>query len=550
MTPDRLEKDLRGLTAPASTEARERTIAAARAEVADREGPERSARPAGRRALGAVLATVVLAGALLTPPGRSASAWVGELVGIGEVGGSPTLEDHGFEETSRGVVIANGRAPDGTRYEWVVYDCEVDLREEGLATRFEGFGMALEWPDAKGREGGGGCEEAEGAPVRDHDLGGTHVQIVPSQFKGVAEPDLSVSGTTGTRVHRVRVVYTDTTGAEHDLDVDFERVPAELRERVGRNTPAGTFVAFVPGDWAARDDVEARLDLRALLGTGKLELGDFARRERQQAREAMRACQVHAPDPWSQPLPENPDPETVERIMRPHRECMDERMPPSPVTMIAYDEQGRELERREEPLVLPPRAAIETLPRGPRPWDKRPTDSDESTDQVVLAAGRAPEGARYEWFVERTADEDGVVVGVCTTVWWPRYMQAGAHGACGPQVPPETAYGRRRPEEVMARPYGFLDAAEPATEHFMLSGYARSRVERVRLVWDGGRREAPVDLVHVTGEKVERMGASGPFGYWVSFVPRTARHAEFEIVAYGENGDEIGRYRYRSEVTN
>ena len=46
------------------------------------------------------------------------------------------------------------------------------------------------------------------------------------------------------------------------------------------------------------------------------------------------------------------------------------------------------------------------------------------------------------------------------------------------------------------------------------------------------------------------MGASEPFGYWVSFVPRSARHAEFEVVAYGAGGGGIGRYEYRSEVTN
>jgi hypothetical protein len=546
MTRHRLEKMLRELPAPPATEARERAVSEARAEVAGREAPSRP-RHTGRRTFVAVLAAGVLAAALLTPPGRDASAWVGELVGIGDVGGKPTLEDHGFEDTSRGVVIANGVAPDGTRYEWVVYDCKVDLREEGLATNFEGFGLALEWPDAKGRERGGGCEEAEGAPVRDDDLGAIHTQIVPSQFKGVAEPDLSVSGTTGTRVHRVRVVYTDTTGAEHDLDVDFERVPPDLRERVRRNTPAGTFVAFVPGDWAARDDVLARLDLRAVMGTGNLELSEVAKREREQARAAMRKCAVHQPDPWS--MPEKLDPEAVERLMRPQEECLDEHMPPSPVTVIAYDEQGEEVERWDESLVLPPTAAAETLPRDPRPWDKRPTDSDPG-EVVVMATGRAPEGAGYEWFVGPTKSEDGEVVGVCTTLWWPRYEQVGAHGSCGPQVPPETAYGRRRPEEVMAKPYGFLDAEVPATEHFMLSGYARPRVEHVRVVWDGGRQEAPVELFSVTSAKAKRMGAAGPFGYWVTFVPRSARHAEFEIVSYGPGGDEFGRYRYRSEVTN
>jgi hypothetical protein len=546
MTPDRLEKMLRELPAPSANEARERTVAQARAEVAGREAPRRPAH-AGRRALVAALAAAVLAAALLTPPGRDASAWVGELVGIGEVGGKPTLEDHGFEESSFGVVIANGVAPDGSRYEWVVYDCKVDLREEGLATNFEGFGLALEWPDAKGRERGGGCEEAEGAPVRDDDIGGMHVQILPSQFKGVAEPDLSVSGTTGSRVQRVRVVYTDTSGAEHDLDVDFERVPPDLRERVGRNTPAGTFVAFVPGEWAARDEVGTRLDLRAVLGTGRLELSDFVKRERKQAREAMQKCAVHLPDPWS--MPENADPEAVERMMGPHEECMDEHMPPSPVTIIAYDEQGEEVERWEEPLVLPPRATTEILPKDPRPWDKRPTES-RPEDVVVMAAGRAPEGARYEWFVEETVDEDGEAIGVCTTLWWPRYEQVGAHGSCGPQAPPASAYGRRRPEEVMAKPYGFLDAEVPATEHFMLSGYARPRVERVRVVWAGGSEEAPARLFEVTPAEADRMGATAPFGFWVTFVPRSARHAEFEIVSYGPGGDEIGRYRYRSEVTN
>jgi hypothetical protein len=548
MTPDRLTKELSELPVPSAGEARERTVAAARAEVAGRDSTVPRSRNGTRRGLVLALAAAVLMIALLTPPGRSASAWVGELVGIGEVGGSPTLERHGFEETSNGVVIANGRAPDGTRYEWVIYDCKVDLREEGLPTRFEGFGLSLEWPDAKGREGGGSCEEAEGAPARDHDIGDMHIQILPSQFAGVAEPHLSVSGTTGPRVDRVRVVYRDTTGAEHDLDVEFDRVPAELRERVGRNVPAGTFVAFLRGDLAARDDVVARLDLRALQTTGTLELGEFARRERRQVREATRACAVHEPDYWR--IPADADRETVERIMRPHRRCMDERMPPPPLEVIVYGEDGRELERWHEPIALPPRQLAPALPQGPLPWDERPSQSESAGEAIVLAGGRAPEGARYEWYVERVADRDGKVVGICTTLWWPRFRQAGAGGHCGPEMPPVSAYGRRDPEDVMAKPFGFLDDVRPASKHYMLSGFARGQVARVRVLYGPDRREAPVELTRVSGERAERMGASGPFGYWVGFAPRDARHAEFVIVSHGENGDEIGRYRYRSEVTN
>jgi hypothetical protein len=54
----------------------------------------------------------------------------------------------------------------------------------------------------------------------------------------------------------------------------------------------------------------------------------------------------------------------------------------------------------------------------------------------------------------------------------------------------------------------------------------------------------------VSGAQLDRIGAAKPFGFWVTFVPPSARHAEFEIVSYGEGGGEIGRYRYSSDVTN
>jgi hypothetical protein len=545
MTPDRLEKMLRELPAPPSAEARERTVAEARAEVSGREAPAQRARPAGRRMLATALAAAVLAAALLTPPGRDASAWVGELVGIGDVGGSPTLEEHGFAGTSRGVVIANGEAPDGSRYEWIVYDCKVDLREEGLPTRFEGFGMSLEWPHVKGREGGGSCEEAGGASEAHGAFEQIGVHIAPSQFEGVAEPDLLVSGATTRRVHRVEVVYTDTGGERHELPVDFAHIPNDLRERLGERSPGGAFVAFVPGDWAARDDVASRLDLRALTGTGKLELSDFARREREQLRAAYAACAHLMPDPSK--LPAEPDLQAVERHMGPHRRCVEERRPPSPVEAIAYDEQGGVVERWEEPLSVPMQIA-DFFPKGPVPWDERPAHGEDAIGEpVVLIGGRAPGGARYEFFVERVGT-GGKQTGVCTTLWWPRFQQAGAGGHCGPQLPPVGAFGRRSPEDVMAKPFGFLDDVRPATGHWILSGYARPRVARVAVTWEGG--EATAELTRVDGALRERMGAYERFGFWVAFVPREARHARFEIVAYDEGGGQIGSYEYRSDVTN
>jgi hypothetical protein len=549
MTPDRLEKMLRELPAPPSTEARERAVADARAEVAGREAPSGRARRAGRRGLVAALAAAVLAAALLTPPGRDASAWVGELVGIGEVGGSPTLTERpGPTETSREVVIENGRAPDGTRYEWVVYDCEFDMSKEGFGGEsFRGAGISLDWPDAKGHEGGGSCAEDHETPTPPPagTFNSIGLHVVPSQFQGVDEPDLYMAGSTSSRVHSVRVIYRDTQGETRDLPVDFARVDGSLRGRVGDSAPGGTFMAFVPGAWAARDDVVARLDLRARAGTGKLELGPYAREERRLMREAQHDCLARHEDP-SLMYQLDADPSALKRAERPWVECLEERMPAPPVEVIAYDAEGRELERWHEPVPLPP-----VVPEEPIPWDKRPARGGDKGEPVVLAAGRAPEGARYEWYVERLGEGEGDFTGVCNTLWWPNFAQVGAHGSCGGDgLPPETAFRQRKNASgpVMARQYGFLDGAEPATRHYMLSGYARPQVDRVRVLWDGG--EAPVELTRVSGELLDRIGSEEPFGFWVTFVPPSARHAEFEIVSYDEGGAEIGRYRYRSDVTN
>ena len=159
----------------------------------------------------------------------------------------------------------------------------------GPGTSFEGIGASLDWPGVKGYEGGGTCEELQGRPP-----GGVFsqngVHILPSQFKGVAHPDLVISGVTGPDVHRVSVIYTDGEGEKNELPVDFARVEGKLRELASQPEPLGTFVAFLPGDTAARDEVESRLDLRAQYGTGKLKLGPIGRRELEQARKAFEAC--------------------------------------------------------------------------------------------------------------------------------------------------------------------------------------------------------------------------------------------------------------------
>jgi hypothetical protein len=563
MTADRLNERLRELPLPESTEARERTVARARADAGRIRRGAGSPRLDRRWLLGLASAALLVGVLLLTPPGKAASAWVGELVGIGDVGGSPTLEQRPGGVPGSEVVIDNGRAPDGTRYEWVAYACRIDLRDEGLPTHFRGIGLGLEWPGVKGHEGGGGCEEATGGPGRDVAFRSHGVHILPSQFRGVEEPDLVISGSVGPTVHRVRIVYTDGDGRRQDLPVDFARVTGKLRKLTGRREALGTFTAFVPGDWAARDEIESRLDLRALADTGKLRLGPIARRERRQARRAFRSCAPKKPDLAT--LPDPPGQKALERAFRPYERCMSKQLPPGPIEYVAYDKRGKVLERLREPLVAatlhPPRT--EQLAGREQPGEerrRRPVDR-QGGRAVVIASGRAPEGALYEFYVQRFERGSGVRGG-CVQQWWPfvRSLELGASGYCGPGgLPPSTAFGRRNPERVAARPYGFLEEAFPATRHWITSGYARANVSRVRLVYRdraGRWRDAPVHLARIDGPLLRGIGQKRPFGFFVAFVPPSVdrcgdgtpeRCMALRVIAYGEDGAELGRVRYRSD---
>lgn len=545
MSPDRLIERLSEIPTPQATRARERAVAEARAEIDARRERERGGRAGAAGlvrarprllslAMGALLVMVVL----LTPPGRAASAWVGGLVGIGDVGGPPTQEKPPrFVKPGTAVVIDNGVAPDGSRYEWVAYRCEEDLRSEGIDTKFEGIGISLDWPGVKGHERGGSCEELAGRPRRT--VFSEHgVHVLPSQFRGVAKPDLVIFGATGPDVHSVSVIYRDGEGREHELSVDFARVEGKLRKLASRPEALGTFVAFLPGEVAARDEVESRLDLRALTGTGKLKLGPIGRREREQARGAFETCAPFEPDPRE--AREIRGRKAIERAFKPLIDCHKRHMPRGPFEYVAYGENGQELERITEPLVpamVRPPTTIEAEGRE-EPGDKRlpPPSESGSRGPRIIMSGRAPDGALFEFYVEQSK------YGSCMFSWWP-YGSGDGLGSCGPGLPPETAYGRRDPERVFAKPYGFLNEAPSATTSRFVSGFARPSVERVRVIYrdrDGDRHDAPVQLVQVTDAVLGKIEATEPFGYWIAFIPRLAGHRPLETIAYAENGDRLG----------
>lgn len=519
MTPDRLKERLGEIATPHAVQAREQAVAEARAEIAAREQRSESA-PSGRPRMLSLAAVALLAiVVLLTPPGRAASAWVGDLVGIGDVGGPPTEEKQGgFVKPSTAVVIDNGVAPDGTRYEWVAYQCREG--DQTFGPKFEGIGVSLDWPGVND-EGGGFCEELEGRP-RSPVFSSHGVHVLPSQMEGVAEPDLVISGSTGPDVHDIRVIYRDGEGRERELPVDFARVEGKLREVASRPEALGTFVAFLPGAVAARDEVVSRLDLRALYGTGKLKLGPIGRREREQARLGFERCGPVEADPSSA------------------RECYERHMPRGPFEYVAYGEDGRVLDRRYETLVpamVRPPGLIEAEGRE-EPGDergRRPSYGPGSVTATVMG-GRSPDGALYEFYLQRSK------YGTCVSVWWPYVANAG-WGHCGDGLPPSTAFGRRNPEAVFAKPFGFLNDAADATTHRLISGFARTSVGGVRVVYldgDGGRHEAPVQLTQVTAQKLERFGESEPFGFWAAFVPRSAGHRAIEVTAYAEGGERLG----------
>jgi hypothetical protein len=550
MTPETIEELLREIPVDAAAGARERAVAAARAEIEGRRTPASAPRRPRRRALGVAFATALLGAALLTPPGRAATGWVGELVGIGDVGGSPTQKHRSDQAAGPAIVVNNGFAPDGSRYEWVVYHCRIDMRRQGLPGVVDGYGVDFEWPGrpGDGGAGGGSCEDAVGS-----DRGHPQVfqsfgtQILPSQFKGTADPDLVVSGETGRQVYGVRIVYVDRSGGRHRLRVDFERIGPKLRGRiVAKSSLGGTFVAFIPGDWADRDELESRLDLRALQGTGKLKLGPIGRRDRRQAARASKICAPKQPD-FSTLDPSDPkDRKAAERAVAPYRRCIEAHGPASPVRYIALGKDGHVVGRMREPLMIA--APRRLVPKGP-PLTKRPVQPEAVGKPVVLAHRSSPDGAPYEWFVSHFENKQGKVYGNCEDLWWPGTPVASG-GFCGPGLPPPGAFGRRHPERVFAKPFGFLQDARPATRYLMLSGYARPSVDRVAVVYsgrDGKRHRASVELNRVDAALAKRMAASGPFGFFVAFVPRDGRKHPIEVIAYDASGAVLGRYEHRSD---
>lgn len=146
----------------------------------------------------------------------------------------------------------------------------------------------------------------------------------------------------------------------------------------------------------------------------------------------------------------------------------------------------------------------------------------EPTGPIVLASGRAPDGARYEFVLEHVAEPAKSKLprgyfGHCLNVEWPdaRAGQISPQFGCYPSLPPGVV------DKAVVKWQGAM--FEPSrTSHVQIAGIARSDVSDVRMLYkdeQGARRDARVDFAIVAGALRERAGAEHPFGVFLAFLP-------------------------------
>jgi hypothetical protein len=198
--------------------------------------------------------------------------------------------------------------------------------------------------------------------------------------------------------------------------------------------------------------------------------------------------------------------------------------------------------------------------KGPR---QRGGLQQEPTGSVVLAAGRAPDGARYEFVLEHVAEPaksklPAGYFGHCLNIEWPdaRTGPISPQFGCYPTFPP-AAIDRA----VVKRQGAMFDPTY--TSHVQIAGLARADVSDVRILYKdqhGVMSDARVDFARVTGAVRERAGADGAFGVFIAFLPpawlgyggnydpRTCPPKQLpydaeaiEVIAYDNKGEALAR---------
>jgi hypothetical protein len=213
--------------------------------MANRAGSRRRSQ---RRVL-TLCAAGLVAASLLTPPGRAATGLVGEWLGVGEPGGPPSIEgdrQRGMlqKEPIRPTVLTAGRAPDGTRFEFVLESFAEPARSDPPSEDFR-YCLNLEWPRTAGINPQFGCYQAFPPAVLDRAVFKRGGLI----FDNTSTTHVQVAGLARADVGDIRIRYKDEDGGWRDAPVHFARVSGPVGARAGADGPVGVFIGFLPPAW-------------------------------------------------------------------------------------------------------------------------------------------------------------------------------------------------------------------------------------------------------------------------------------------------------------
>jgi hypothetical protein len=204
----------------------------------------------------AVAALLAVTGLSLTPPGRAIAEEIGELVGIGDPATLPP-DDRGPSLVERGqpVVIASGRAPDGSPYE-VVANRSVTHHPTHSPVRFPDGPVTcmtvdlLEAPSVHGIEVCVGQGD-QGLLGRTGYLDGVNfidrrVYLDEGDDYG-PEARYMLTAEVSPDITRVEVTYREA-GDRVEAYSDVGQVDAEIAALLGTDDRVGYIVAFLPDD--------------------------------------------------------------------------------------------------------------------------------------------------------------------------------------------------------------------------------------------------------------------------------------------------------------
>jgi hypothetical protein len=187
------------------------------------------------------LLLAALVGLAFTPPGRAVTGELGELVGIGEVGGPPSQPSRvgHFDPASRQVVLAVGEAADGPAFEIVAFRAKQDAGGRGDA-----ICVNVEWLDFPSDQSGSCYSGAlnYGAMCCAYPL------FPPDEPPKIAPTEVPwVEGEVSPEVSRVSVSYVDDAGEQQTVEATLGMITPEIAERLDIEHPSGLFFASVPG---------------------------------------------------------------------------------------------------------------------------------------------------------------------------------------------------------------------------------------------------------------------------------------------------------------